>query len=96
MSETPNQQTAIPGTPPPTSMDADSPFYLSPKTLKVEVTRTKSLSKRTLGNWQLGKTIGQGSMGRVRLGFNITTGEQVGIYKLALLKTKADKCEGRS
>lgn len=69
-----------PGTPPSASTKADdteSPFYLSPKTPKSEVSRTKSQSRRTLGNWQLGKTIGQGSMGRVRLGHNITTGEQV-------------------
>src|SRR5208282_4730775 len=68
-----------PGTPPTPSalVDTDSPFYLSPKTPKGEVGRTKSQSRRTLGNWQLGKTIGQGSMGRVRLGYNLTTGEQV-------------------
>src|SRR5947207_13249869 len=75
----PSSITAPPGTPPPLSsnMDPESPFYLSPKTQKAEVGRTKSQSRRTLGNWQLGKTIGQGSMGRVRLGFNLTTGEQV-------------------
>src|SRR5438552_17524160 len=68
------------GTPTPilsSTMDQELPFYQSPKTPKTEVTRTKSQSRRTLGNWQLGKTIGQGSMGRVRLGYSLTTGEQV-------------------
>jgi len=49
----------------------------SPKSPRADVGRTKSQSRRTLGNWQLGKTIGQGSMGKVRLGVNLTTGEQV-------------------
>lgn len=67
-----------PGTPPPVNIvDPGSPFYMSPKTPKAEVTKTKSQSRRTLGDWVLGKTIGQGSMGRVRLGQNITTGEHV-------------------
>jgi hypothetical protein len=94
MSDSSNQQHVAPGTPPPTSIDTDSPFYLSPKTPKAEVARSKSQSRRTLGNWQLGKTIGQGSMGRVRLGFNITTGEQVRL--LFLSKAMSDNLEGRS
>ena len=75
----PSAIAAAPATPPliSSSMDPESPFYLPPKTSKAEVGRTKSQSRRTLGNWQLGKTIGQGSMGRVRLGHNLTTGEQV-------------------
>ena len=75
----PSATAAAPGTPPliSSSMDPESPFYLSPKTSKAEVGSTKSQSRRTLGNWQLGKTIGQGSMGRVRLGHHLTTGEQV-------------------
>jgi serine/threonine protein kinase KIN1/2 len=32
---------------------------------------------KTVGNWQIGKTIGQGSMGRVKLARNSLTGEQV-------------------
>jgi len=44
----------------------------------VPTSHTKSSHyRRTLGNWQLGKTIGQGSMGRVRLARNLFTGEQV-------------------
>lgn len=64
-------------TTPPGSTVEDSPLYLSPKTPKAEIGRSKSQPRRTLGNWQLGKTIGQGSMGRVRLGVNLVTGEQV-------------------
>jgi serine/threonine protein kinase len=52
-------------------------LFKSPKSPKTELGRTRSQSRRTLGNWQLGKTIGQGSMGRVRLGHNLSTGEQV-------------------
>jgi hypothetical protein len=60
-------------------LDPDSPFYISPKSPKLssDVGRPRSQSRRTLGNWQLGKTIGQGSMGRVRLGHNLVTGELV-------------------
>jgi len=64
-------------TTPPSSTIEESAFYMSPKSPKAELARTKSQSRRTLGNWQLGKTIGQGSMGRVRLGHNLNTGEQV-------------------
>jgi len=66
-------------TPPPSSTIEDPVFHLSPKTSKSDMGRSKSQSRRTLGNWQLGKTIGQGSMGRVRLGHNLITGEQVSI-----------------
>ena len=64
-------------TPPTATGDIDNPFQASPRTPRVDVARSKSQSRRTLGNWQLGKTIGQGSMGRVRLGHNLITGEQV-------------------
>jgi len=64
-------------TPPAAGSDGDSSFYTSPKTPRADVARSKSQARRTLGNWQLGKTIGQGSMGRVRLGHNLITGEQV-------------------
>ena len=73
----------VPGTPPSATttlgatVEIESPFYLSPKSPKAELGRTRSQSRRTLGNWQLGKTIGQGSMGRVRLGHSLVTGEQV-------------------
>ena len=50
----------------------------TPTAVRADMPRSKSQSRRTLGNWQLGKTIGQGSMGRVRLGYNLLTGEQVG------------------
>jgi serine/threonine protein kinase KIN1/2 len=69
----------LPGTPPTAMLaDTDSPLASPAKPANPsELGRTKSTARRTLGNWQLGKTIGQGSMGRVRLGLNIVTGEQV-------------------
>jgi hypothetical protein len=36
------------------------------------------------GSWQLGKTIGAGSMGKVKLARNQETGEQVGPYAIML------------
>ena len=35
------------------------------------------VSRKFLGDWQLGRTIGQGSMGKVKLAQNLNTGEQV-------------------
>ncbi|GAA6059603.1 hypothetical protein JCM10212_005102 [Sporobolomyces blumeae] len=41
--------------------------------------QTSSRSRRTLGEWQLTKTLGAGSMGKVKLGVSSITGEKVAI-----------------
>jgi hypothetical protein len=43
---------------------------------------------RQVGDWQLGKTIGAGSMGKVKTATNVYTGEKVGL-------TRAHLCEWR-
>lgn len=42
--------------------------------------RRRTSITTTTGTWSLGKTIGQGSMGKVKLAKNIETGEQVSRY----------------
>lgn len=64
-------------TPATAAIESEQLYTMSPKSPKSDVDRSKSQSRRILGNWQLGKTIGQGSMGRVRLGYHTTSGEQV-------------------
>lgn len=74
-------------TPPTSAIDTEPLYTMSPKSPKSDVGRSKSQSRRILGNWQLGKTIGQGSMGRVRLGYHTTTGEQVRPLRFPFLLT---------
>ncbi|GAA6040739.1 hypothetical protein JCM8097_003273, partial [Rhodosporidiobolus ruineniae] len=42
-------------------------------------TSASSRSRRQLGEWQLTKTLGAGSMGKVKLGVSVNTGEKVAI-----------------
>ena len=46
------------------------------------VGRRRTSITTTTGTWLLGKTIGQGSMGKVKLAKNIETGEQVSLHTL--------------
>mmetsp|Transcript_38394 Transcript_38394/g.36770 ORF Transcript_38394/g.36770 Transcript_38394/m.36770 type:complete len:110 (+) Transcript_38394:120-449(+) len=42
-------------------------------------TQNGSKGKKTIGNYQVGKTLGQGTFGKVRLGTHQSTGESVAI-----------------
>lgn len=66
-------------------LDAAPPVQTStgPKQSEVATQGSVGTKKRTTidaqtGKWALGKTIGQGSMGKVKLAKNVETGEQVG------------------
>jgi len=52
--------------------------------------RRRTTVDATTGTWELGKTIGAGSMGKVKLAKNKETGEQVGIYLQHIIYTCAD------
>ena len=53
------------------------------------VKRRTTIGTQT-GQWSLGKTIGAGSMGKVKLAKNLETGEQVGAPDLVLTKSNVD------
>ena len=64
----------------PTSMPQTAPTTYSerpPPSSQPSGRRRTSIATST-GTWLLGKTIGQGSMGKVKLAKNLETGEQVG------------------
>lgn len=42
--------------------------------------KPKSRVKKVLGLWKLGKTLGRGSMGKVKMALNVVTGEKVLYY----------------
>ena len=48
-----------------------------PTSSSQQATRRRTTITTQTGTWLLGKTIGQGSMGKVKLGKNLETGEQV-------------------
>jgi hypothetical protein len=51
-----------------------------PPTTRQTVARKRTSVTCSTGTWMLGKTIGQGSMGKVKLAKNQETGEQVKYY----------------
>ena len=53
-------------------------------------TRKRTEIDAQTGKWSLGKTIGAGSMGKVKLAKNLETGEQVCTNKMAALAKPAD------
>jgi hypothetical protein len=46
--------------------------------------KPKAKVKKTLGVWKLGKTLGRGSMGKVKVAVNAVTGEKVMIITILL------------
>ena len=54
-------------------------------------TRKRTEIDAQTGKWSLGKTIGAGSMGKVKLAKNLETGEQVRTNKMAALAKPADR-----
>ncbi|KAJ5561849.1 Oligopeptide transporter OPT superfamily [Penicillium sp. DV-2018c] len=51
----------------------------TPTTTATSAPRRRTAITTPTGNWALGKTIGAGSMGKVKLAKNLTTGEQVAV-----------------
>ena len=70
----PPTSTATNGTSPAPTSTIDRPTTASNQTPR----RRTTITTQT-GTWLLGKTIGQGSMGKVKLGKNLETGEQVSL-----------------
>ncbi|KIV88253.1 hypothetical protein PV10_07952 [Exophiala mesophila] len=75
VSNTANGTSALP--PPPSRPESDR--HPGPSQPYPTVGRRRTSITAQTGTWSLGKTIGQGSMGKVKLARNIETGEQAAI-----------------
>jgi hypothetical protein len=70
--------TVVNGGPPPIPQSATAAYTERPSTSNQPSSGRRRTSIATsTGTWLLGKTIGQGSMGKVKLAKNLETGEQV-------------------
>jgi serine/threonine protein kinase KIN1/2 len=70
---------SVPSQPPPSSVHTER----AGTSAHPSMGRRRTSITTTTGTWSLGKTIGQGSMGKVKLAKNIETGEQVSqIHKI--------------
>jgi serine/threonine protein kinase KIN1/2 len=67
--------------PPTNGMTADHPPTRSAAASNMPVVRKRTYVQCSTGTWSLGKTIGQGSMGKVKLAKNQETGEQVCLHQ---------------
>ncbi len=64
---------SVPSQAPASSVTSERP----PSSINPSMGRRRTSITTTTGTWSLGKTIGQGSMGKVKLAKNAETGEQV-------------------
>jgi hypothetical protein len=74
--------------PPTNGMMADHSSSSKSAANNLPVARKRAYVQCSTGTWALGKTIGQGSMGKVKLAKNQETGEQVSLTKISRLRIR--------